>query len=80
MEKLNARLDCVDEDGKEQIIKYLDKCITKFFQSKVKEFKASLRQQGIPDECVERESIWRMAILGLITEEQARRYMVGSCK
>jgi hypothetical protein len=73
MEKLSARLDCFDEDGKEQIIKYLDKCITKFFQSNVRSHRKTLQKHGVNKDHIDDLCTLRMLSYGLITKEDASK-------
>lgn len=80
MDEIIHRLDeCFDEDGQKVAIKYLNKCLTKLLESNLKDFEKSLQQQNIPKKCIQRECAWRMAMLGLITEEEARKRM-DNCK
>lgn len=78
MDEINHRLEGFDENVKQKIAKYLNRCLTKYFKSQVNEFKNSLRYQGIPEHCIEREVLLRMATFDLITMDEAKRRM-GSC-
>ncbi len=75
MDEIVHRLEGFDTDAKRMMTNYLNKCLTKFFETQVKDFKKSLRDQGIPESCIERESYLRMASFGLITMEEAKRRM-----
>ncbi len=76
MDELNTRIDeYFDEEGKIHISKYLNKCLTRYFKSKVKEHRKRLENEGVPANCVERECLWNMAGFGLITIEEAKRRM-----
>jgi hypothetical protein len=65
------------EYTKDDWVKIID-CINNYIRDSerdVKRFKRRLKQQGASEYMAERECIWRSALLGLITREEAKRRM-----
>ena len=73
MEKLNARLDCFDDAGKDEIIKYLNKCVTRFFKTKIRSHRKTLEKHGVDKDHIDDLCTLRMLNCGLITREDASK-------
>jgi hypothetical protein len=73
MDALEKRIDaCVDEEGKERIIQYLDKCLTRHFNSIVKRTRKRLADQGVDEDHAHDLCVLNMVHFGLITKEKGR--------
>jgi hypothetical protein len=77
-DKLEALFDkIVTEYTKDEwleIINRIEKYI-KFCEKDMKKFKKSLSQRGVSETFIQRECIWRSALNGFITEDDARKQM-----
>lgn len=72
------RLDCFDDDGKQEAFKYLDKCITNFLEKKIKEHRKTLEYQNVQKDHMEDLCTLRMVGLGLISVEEAKRRIINT--
>lgn len=57
-----------------EIVNRVEKYI-KFCEKDMKKFKKTLSQQGVPEVFIQRECIWRSALNGFITREEAKEQM-----
>ena len=77
METLLSRLECFDDDGKQEALKYLDKCVTKYFEKNCKDLRKRLEQQHVQKEHIEDLCTLRMLGLGLISVEDAKKKIIN---
>lgn len=73
METIAKRLECFDEEGQKEAFKYLDKCVTRFLQSKVKSQRKRLEKDMVEKDHIDDLCVLRMLWLGLITPEDAKK-------
>lgn len=78
MDDISSRLECFDEDGKNEAIQYLNKSLTKFFESKIKHYRKCLEKQGVDKSHIDDLSIMRMYGFGLTTKENAEKMIHNS--
>lgn len=78
MDEIVHRLDCFDETGKKEAVKYLNKSLTKFFQSKVKQQRKRLEKQGVDKDHIDDLCVISMYTLGLITKEESQKLIHSS--
>lgn len=73
MEPIAKRLECFDEEGQKEAFKYLDKCVTRFLQSKVKSQRKRLEKDMVDKDHIDDLCVLRMLWFGLITQEEAKK-------
>jgi hypothetical protein len=73
MDIIARRLECFDEEGQKEALKYLDKCVTKFFQLKVKSQRKRLERDMVDKDHVDDLCVLSMLWFGLITQEEAKK-------
>lgn len=73
MDGLSKRLDCFDEHGKKEATDYLNNCLTKFFESKIREERKRLERQSVPSEHIQDLCLCSMASFGLISRDDYRK-------
>ena len=74
MEGLITRLDCFDDDGKKIAIEYLNKCLTKFLQTIVREEKERLQRSDVDPNHIDQLCKNTMVNLGLISKDDPRKH------
>ena len=77
MDCLMKRLECFDDKGQNDALKYLDKCVTKYFEKNCKDLRKRLEEQNVQKDHMEDLCTLRMLGLGLISVEDARKKIIN---
>lgn len=90
METIAKRLECFDEEGQKEAFKYLDKCLNRFFQSKLRKqsivldplkylagYEDRLRKQGLSQRDIQHSKLCKMRVMGLISKEEERARIIA---
>jgi hypothetical protein len=73
MDVLERRIDeYCDDEAKQRIIQYLDKCVTRYFNSMVTRNSKRLADQGVDKDHAHDLTVLNMVHFGLITKEKGR--------